>query len=41
MLLDRGRTLREVRSGDAVLVMGGGADYRIGERLLEHLEVGQ
>ena len=30
---------REVRSGDAVLVMGGGASYRIGERLLEHLEV--
>jgi UDP-N-acetylmuramate--alanine ligase len=29
---------REVRSGDAVLVMGGGASYRIGERLLERLE---
>ena len=29
----------EVRSGDAVLVMGGGASYRIGERLLERLEV--
>ena len=29
---------RDVRSGDAVLVMGGGASYRIGERLLEHLE---
>jgi UDP-N-acetylmuramate--alanine ligase len=27
-----------VRSGDAVLVMGGGASYRIGERLLERLE---
>ena len=29
---------REVRSGDAVLVMGGGASYRIGERLLQRLE---
>ena len=29
---------REVRPGDAVLVMGGGASYRIGERLLERLE---
>jgi UDP-N-acetylmuramate--alanine ligase len=29
---------REVRSGDAVLVMGGGKSYRIGERLLEILE---
>ena len=28
----------EVRSGDAVLVMGGGRSYRIGERLLEALE---
>jgi UDP-N-acetylmuramate-alanine ligase len=28
----------EVRAGDAVLVMGGGASYRIGERLLERLE---
>jgi UDP-N-acetylmuramate--alanine ligase len=28
---------REVRSGDAVLVMGGGRSYRIGERLLELL----
>ena len=28
---------REVRSGDAVLVMGGGRSYRIGERLLEAL----
>ena len=27
-----------VRPGDAVLVMGGGASYRIGERLLERLE---
>ena len=27
----------EVRSGDAVLVMGGGRSYRIGERLLERL----
>ena len=29
---------REVRAGDAVLVMGGGASYRIGERLLQRLE---
>jgi UDP-N-acetylmuramate--alanine ligase len=28
----------EVRAGDAVLVMGGGQSYRIGERLLERLE---
>jgi UDP-N-acetylmuramate--alanine ligase len=28
----------QVRSGDAVLVMGGGRSYRIGERLLERLE---
>jgi UDP-N-acetylmuramate--alanine ligase len=28
----------EVRSGDVVLVMGGGRSYRIGELLLEHLE---
>jgi len=28
---------REVRPGDAVLVMGGGRSYRIGELLLEHL----
>jgi UDP-N-acetylmuramate-alanine ligase len=28
----------EVQSGDAVLVMGGGRSYRIGERLLELLE---
>jgi len=28
----------EVREGDAVLVMGGGRSYRIGELLLEHLE---
>jgi UDP-N-acetylmuramate--alanine ligase len=28
-----------VRPGDAVLVMGGGRSYRIGERLLEQLEV--
>ena len=27
----------EVRSGDAVLVMGGGRSYRIGELLLERL----
>ena len=32
---DRGRAWpSEVRAGDAVLVMGGGASYRIGERLL-------
>jgi UDP-N-acetylmuramate--alanine ligase len=30
----------EVRHGDAVLVMGGGRSYRIGELLLEHLEAG-
>ena len=30
----------EVRAGDAVLVMGGGRSYRIGERLLERLEEG-
>jgi hypothetical protein len=30
----------EVRSGDAVLVMGGGRSYRIGELLLEHLGAG-
>jgi UDP-N-acetylmuramate--alanine ligase len=29
---------RNVRDGDAVLVMGGGRSYRIGELLLEHLE---
>ncbi len=29
---------REVRAGDAVLVMGGGRSYRIGELLLEELE---
>jgi UDP-N-acetylmuramate-alanine ligase len=28
----------EVRSGDAVLVMGGGRSYRIGELLVEALE---
>jgi UDP-N-acetylmuramate-alanine ligase len=28
----------ETRPGDVVLVMGGGASYRIGERLLERLE---
>ena len=28
----------EVRPGDAVLVMGGGRSYRIGELLLAHLE---
>ena len=28
----------EVRSGDVVLVLGGGRSYRIGERLLERLE---
>lgn len=31
----------QVRSGDAVLVMGGGRSYRIGERLLEALEARQ
>ncbi|MFL5722785.1 MAG: glutamate ligase domain-containing protein [Chloroflexota bacterium] len=30
---------QEVRAGDVVLVMGGGASYRIGERLLERLEM--
>jgi len=30
----------QVRDGDAVLVMGGGRSYRIGELLLEHLEAG-
>ena len=30
----------EVRSGDAVLVMGGGRSYRIAELLLEHMEAG-
>jgi UDP-N-acetylmuramate-alanine ligase len=29
---------REVRSGDVVLVMGGGRSYRIGELLLERLQ---
>jgi UDP-N-acetylmuramate--alanine ligase len=29
---------RNVRDGDAVLVMGGGRSYRIGELVLEHLE---
>src|SRR6185503_2163909 len=33
------RLAEEVRSGDVVLVMGGGASYRIGERLLSRLEV--
>jgi UDP-N-acetylmuramate--alanine ligase len=32
------RLATEVRPGDVVLVMGGGASYRIGERLLERLE---
>ena len=32
------RLAAEVRAGDAVLVMGGGQSYRIGERLLERLE---
>ncbi|MEA2652826.1 MAG: UDP-N-acetylmuramate--alanine ligase [Chloroflexota bacterium] len=32
------RLALEVRSGDVVLVMGGGASYRIGGRLLERLE---
>jgi UDP-N-acetylmuramate--alanine ligase len=31
------RLADEVRSGDVVLVMGGGASYRIGDRLLERL----
>ena len=30
----------EVRTGDVVLIMGGGRSYRIGELLLEHLEAG-
>jgi hypothetical protein len=29
---------REVRAGDAVLVLGGGHSYKIGERLLRLLE---
>ena len=33
------RLAEEVRAGDVVLVMGGGASYRIGERLLSRLEV--
>jgi UDP-N-acetylmuramate--alanine ligase len=33
------RLAEEVRDGDVVLVMGGGASYRIGERLLARLEV--
>ena len=33
------RLAEEVSPGDVVLVMGGGASYRIGERLLAHLEV--
>jgi UDP-N-acetylmuramate--alanine ligase len=32
------RLAEETRPGDVVLVMGGGASYRIGERLLERLE---
>ena len=32
------RLAAEVRAGDVVLVMGGGASYRIGERLLQRLE---
>jgi len=32
------RLAEAVRPGDVVLVMGGGASYRIGERLLERLE---
>ena len=32
------RLAEEVRAGDVVLVMGGGASYRIGDRLLERLE---
>jgi len=31
------RLADEVRAGDVVLVMGGGASYRIGDRLLERL----
>jgi UDP-N-acetylmuramate--alanine ligase len=34
------RLADEVRAGDVVLVMGGGASYRIGERLLARLEGG-
>ena len=34
----RTRLAEAVRPGDVVLVMGGGASYRIGERLLERLE---
>jgi UDP-N-acetylmuramate--alanine ligase len=33
------RLAEEVQAGDVVLVMGGGASYRIGERLLSRLEV--
>ena len=33
------RLAEEVRDGDVVLVMGGGASYRIGERLLSRLDV--
>ena len=33
------RLAEEVSPGDVVLVMGGGASYRIGERLLANLEV--
>ena len=32
------RLAEEVRAGDVVLVMGGGASYRIGDRLLQRLE---
>jgi UDP-N-acetylmuramate--alanine ligase len=32
------RLAEEVAAGDVVLVMGGGASYRIGDRLLERLE---
>jgi UDP-N-acetylmuramate--alanine ligase len=32
------RLAEEVRAGDVVLVMGGGASYRIGDRLLARLE---
>ena len=35
------RLAEEVRAGDVVLVMGGGASYRIGERLLARLEEGR
>ena len=38
---DGGLARREpFATGDAVLVMGGGRSYRIGELLLEHLEAG-